>query len=290
MTTGPSRHEPVLVEAVVESLRPCLDGLVVDGTAGLGGHTQALLAAGATRVLALDLDPDAVRRLTTRFQGESRIRPVHASYADLPQTLGTERPAGVLLDLGVSSHQLATADRGFSFRLKGPLDMRFDTTTGERAAQLVNRLPEADLAALLREYGEERRARAVARRIVARRPLESTTELSRAVAGAFPGRRRLHPATRTFQALRIATNEELEVLRQGLAGAQLALRNGGRLAVIAFHSLEDRIVKHAFRAWARDGEGEILTRRPIRSGRAESRRNPRARSARLRVFAKANSD
>ena len=129
MTAGPSRHEPVLVEAVVESLRPCLDGLVVDGTAGLGGHTQALLEAGATRVLALDLDPDAVRRLTTRFQGESRVEPVHASYADLPQTLGTEGPAGVLLDLGVSSRQLETAERGFSFRLEGPLDMRFDSTS-----------------------------------------------------------------------------------------------------------------------------------------------------------------
>ena len=289
MTTGPSRHEPVLVEAVVEALRPCLDELVVDGTAGLGGHTQALLDAGATRVLAIDLDPDAVRWLTTRFQDDSRVEPVHASYADLPQPLGTERPAGVLLDLGVSSHQLATAERGFSFRLEGPLDMRFDSTTGAPAAQLVNRLPETDLAALLREYGEERRPRAVARRIVARRPLESTTELARVVAGAFPGRRRLHPATRTFQALRIATNEELEVLRQGLAGAHVALREGGRLAVIAFHSLEDRIVKHAFRAWARDGEGEVLTRRPIRSDRMESRRNPRARSARLRVFAKASA-
>ena len=290
MTTGPSRHEPVLVEAVVEALRPCLDELVVDGTAGLGGHTQALLDAGARRVLAIDLDPDAVRWLATRFQGDPRVRSVHASYADLPKPLGIERPAGVLLDLGISSRQLETAERGFSFRLEGPLDMRFDSTSGAPAAQLVNRLPEADLAALLREYGEERRARAVARRIVARRPLESTTELARVVAGAFPGRRRLHPATRTFQALRIATNEELQVLRQGLDRAHRALRENGRLAVIAFHSLEDRIVKHTFRAWARNGEGEILTRRPVRPSRSESRGNPRARSARLRVIAKANGD
>jgi len=289
MTTA-SRHEPVLVEAVVEALRPCLDGLVVDGTAGLGGHTQALLDAGATRVVAIDLDPDAVRSLVTRFQGDPRVLPAHASYADLPGPLGAERPAGVLLDLGISSRQLETAERGFSFRLEGPLDMRFDSTSGAPAAQLVNRLPEADLAALLREYGEERRARAIARRIVARRPLGSTTELARVVAGAFPGRRRIHPATRTFQALRIATNEELEVLRHGLARAHQALREGGRLVVIAFHSLEDRVVKQTFRAWARNGKGEILTRRPVRPGRSEARRNPRARSARLRVLAKANGD
>ena len=290
MTTGPSRHEPVLVQAVVEALRPCLDGLLVDGTAGLGGHTQALLDAGATRVLAIDLDPDAVRSLVTRFQGDPRVLPVHGSYADLPGPLGAESPAGVFLDLGISSRQLETAERGFSFRLEGPLDMRFDSTAGAPAAQLVNRLPEADLAALLREYGEERRSRAVARRIVARRPLESTTELARVVAGAFSGRRRIHPATRTFQALRIATNEELEVLRQGLDRAHRALREGGRLAVIAFHSLEDRVVKQTFRGWARNGEGEILTRRPVRPSRSESRRNPRARSARLRVLAKANGD
>ncbi len=290
MTTGPSRHEPVLVEAVVEALRPCLDGLVVDGTAGLGGHTQALLDAGAARVIAIDLDPDAVRWLARRFQGDSRVQPVHASYADLPGLLGAKRPAGVLLDLGVSSRQLETADRGFSFRLEGPLDMRFDSTSGAPAARLVNRLPEADLAALLRKYGEERRARAVARRIVARRPLESTTELARVVAGAFPRRQRLHPATRTFQALRIATNEELEVLREGLAKAHRALREHGRLAVIAFHSLEDRVVKQTFRTWARNGDGEVLTRRPVRPGRSESRRNPRARSARLRVLAKAKGD
>ena len=154
----------------------------------------------------------------------------------------------------------------------------------------MNRLPEGDLAALLRDYGEEHRARGVARRIVAARPLESTTELARVVARAFPGRRRIHPATRTFQALRIATNEELEVLRRGLDSAHRALREGGRLAVIGFHSLEDRIVKQTFRAWARDGEGEILTRRPVRPSRAESRKNPRARSARLRVLAKANDD
>ncbi len=271
-------------DAIVDALRPCLGGLIVDGTAGHGGHTQALLEAGAERVLAIDLDPDAVRWLSIRFQDETRVQPLHASYSDLSQAIGAERAAGVLLDLGVSSRQLETPARGFSFRLEGPLDMRFDSTAGAPAGQLVNRLPEADLAALIREYGEERRSRAIARRIVASRPIETTTELARVVARAFPGRRRRHPATRTFQAIRIATNDELQVLREGLAGTRLALRAGGRLAVIAFHSLEDRIVKQTFRRWAQEGLGEVLTRRPLRPNRSETQRNPRARSARLRVF------
>lgn len=289
MTTTIGRHQPVLLETVVDALRPCLDGLIVDGTAGQGGHTQALLDAGAVRILAMDLDPEAVRWLATRFHGNACVQPMHASYSDLPEGLGRERAAGVLLDLGVSSRQLETAERGFSFRLEGPLDMRFDPTSGPPAAQLVNRLPESELAALLREYGDERRARAIARRIVANRPLQSTTQLARVVAAAFPGRRRLHPATRTFQALRIATNEELQTLEHGLTGARGALRASGRLVVVAFHSLEDRIVKQTFRAWAREGLGEVLTKRPIRPDRSEAQRNPRARSARLRVFVTAGS-
>ena len=284
MTASAGRHQPVMRHATVDALRPCLGGLIVDGTAGQGGHTQALLDAGAEQILAIDLDPDAVRWLSIRFQSDPRVQTLHASYSDLPQAIGADRAAGVLLDLGVSSKQLESAERGFSFRLEGPLDMRFDSTAGAPAVQLVNRLPEADLAALIREYGEERRSRAVARRIVASRPIETTTELARAVARAFPGRRRRHPATRTFQAIRIATNNELDVLRNGLAGARLALRAGGRLAVIAFHSLEDRIVKQAFRRWAQEGLGEVLTRRPIRPNRTETQHNPRARSARLRVF------
>ena len=287
MTTASGGHESVLTACVTDALRPCLSGLIVDGTAGHGGHTQALLDVGAVRVLAIDLDPEAVRLLAARFRGDARVRPMHASYADLPEALGAEQATGVLLDLGVSSRQLETAERGFSFRLEGPLDMRFDPATGAPAAHLVNRLPESELADLLREFGEERRARAVARRIVASRPIQSTTQLARVVAAAFRGRQRRHPATRTFQALRIATNAELATLTKGLVGARRALQADGRLAVIAFHSLEDRIVKHTFRAWAREGGGEILTRRPIRPEWTESQRNPRARSARLRVFAKA---
>lgn len=261
--------------------------MIVDGTAGQGEHTQALLDAGVCRVFAFDLDPEASRLLAARFQSNDRVRVRHANYADLSKVLGRERPTGVLLDLGLSSRQLEVAERGFSFRQEGPLDMRFDTTSGAPAAQLVNRLPEPELATLLREFGEERRARAIARRIVRRRPLRSTTELARVVASAFPRRQRIHPATRTFQALRIATNAELESLSQGLVSARHALRAGGRIVVIAFHSLEDRIVKRTFRAWAREGIGEVLTRRPIRPERTEAQRNPRARSARLRVFAMA---
>ena len=290
MTDTAGRHEPVLTEAVVDALRPCLSGPIVDGTAGQGGHTKALLDAGATQVLAIDLDPEAVRRLAIRFHGDERVQTMHASYTDLSGLLGAQLASGVLLDLGVSSAQLDTAERGFSFRQEGPLDMRFDSTVGTPAAQLVNQLPEAELASLLRDLGEERRARAIARRIVARRPHESTTDLARVVAGAFRGRQRRHPATRTFQALRIATNDELETLTQGLAVACGALCRGGRLVVIAFHSLEDRIVKHTFRTWAEAGGGDVMTRRPIRPERTEAQRNPRARSARLRVFAKAGAD
>jgi 16S rRNA (cytosine1402-N4)-methyltransferase len=285
MTASRGWHEPVLTEAVVEALQPCLLGRIVDGTAGQGGHTQALLNAGAVRVLAIDLDPDAALRLRTRFTGDTRVSTRQASYADLPDLIGIGKAHAVLLDLGVSSAQLEAPERGFSFRLDGPLDMRFDTTVGPPAAHLVNHLPERDLADLLREFGEERRARTIARRIVSRRPIQSTSQLARIIAGAFPARQRLHPATRTFQALRIATNAELSTLTEGLTGARRVLRNGGRLAVIAFHSLEDRIVKQTFRAWAREGAGEILTRRPVRPTDTEAQRNPRARSARLRVFA-----
>ncbi len=284
MRAATAHHQPVLAAAVVELLRPCLDGLIVDGTAGLGGHTTALLTAGAQRMLALDLDPEAARLLSERMRAEARVRVLHASFADLGAHVPAGGAAGVVLDLGVSSLQLDTAARGFSFRLDGPIDMRFDPTSGAPAAQIVNRMPEPELAALLRTLGEERRARAVARRIAAARPLHSTAALARVVAGAFAGRQRRHPATRTFQALRMAANAELETLRQGLDAARLALRGGGRLAAIAFHSLEDREVKQTFNAWAGAGLGRVVTRRPIRPERAETQSNPRARSARLRGF------
>lgn len=282
-----SQHTPVLVETVVQLLTPCLAGLIVDGTAGQGGHTQALLEAGAYHVLAIDIDPNAVLNLRTRFAKNPRVSVAHASYDDFSAQLApnvTKRTTGTLLDLGVSSNQLDDASRGFSFRLDGAIDMRFNPTVGRPASQLVNRMPEHDLETLLRDLGDERRARAIARRIVARRPLQNTTELASSVASVFPNRGRIHPATRTFQALRIATNDELKTVAQGLNRARHLLKDGGRLVVIAFHSLEDRTVKNTFREWAREGAGQILTRKPVRPEQEESRRNPRSRSARLRAF------
>lgn len=287
MSDPSNLHKPVLVQTVVETLAPCLHGLVVDGTAGLGGHTEALVTAGAHRVLAIDIDPDAVQRLGDRFKSNPRVSVAHASYTEISTTLATHQVThaqGLLLDLGVSSLQLDEASRGFSFRLDGPIDMRFNATRGRPAADLVNRLPEPAMTDLLREFGEERRARAVARRIVSDRPHRSTMELAASISTAFAGRTRINPATRTFQALRIATNGELQAIEDGLSAASTVLSAGGRLVVIAFHSLEDRIVKNMFRAWARAGTGQILTPRPIQAEISEVRRNPRARSARLRAF------
>ena len=281
------QHTPVLVETVLHLLTPCLAGLIVDGTAGQGGHTQALLDAGAYHVLAIDIDPNAVLSLRTRFGENSRVSVAHASYDNFSTQLApnvTKRTTGTLLDLGVSSNQLDDASRGFSFRLDGAIDMRFNPMVGVPASQLVNRMPAHHLEILLRDLGDERRARAIARRIVAQRPLQNTAELAATVASAFPNRGRAHPATRTFQALRIATNNELETVAQGLNTARDLLQGGGRLVVIAFHSLEDRTVKNTFREWAREGVGRILTRKPVRPKQEETKRNPRSRSARLRAF------
>ena len=286
--SDPSKlHEPVLGQTGVETLAPCLHEVVVDGTAGLGGHTKALVTAGAHRVIAIDIDPDAVQRLSDRFKSNPRVSVAHASYTELSATLATHQvnhAKGVLLDLGVSSLQLDQASRGFSFRLDGPIDMRFNATSGRPAADLVNRLPEPAMEDLIREFGDERRARAVARRIVSDRPHQSTMDLAASISTAFTGRTRINSATRTFQALRIATNDELQAIEAGLSAASTVLSAGGRLVVIAFHSLEDRIVKNKFRDWARAGTGQILTPRPIKAEISEVRKNPRARSARLRAF------
>ncbi len=268
-------------------MAPCFHGLVVDGTAGLGGHTEALVNAGAHRLLAIDIDPEAVQRLSERFKENPRVSVAHASYTEICATLRShqqDHAQGVLLDLGVSSLQLNKASRGFSFQRDGPIDMRFNATGGRPAADLVNRLPEPAMADLLREFGDERRARAIARQIVRDRPHRSTMELATSIRAAFGGRTRINPATRTFQALRIATNGELQAIENGLSAASTVLSAGGRLVVIAFHSLEDRIVKNIFRTWAREGVGQILTSRPIQANVSEVRKNPRARSARLRAF------
>ena len=280
---------------VLDALRPVSGGTYVDCTVGAGGHAAAILDASAPdgRLLGIDADPGALAIAAERLaRFGDRVRLVHRNYTELERVLTetqTKDPSGILLDLGVSSMQLDRADRGFSFQNEGPLDMRLDPTTGRTAADLVNTLPERELADLIYRYGEERHSRRVARSIVARRGaawFQTTTDLARTVAGAV-GRgagRGIHPATRTFQALRIAVNDELGGLEAVLPQAADALGPGGRLAVISFHSLEDRIVKQFMRS--RPEQLRILTKKPLTAADAEQRANPRSRSAKLRTAEK----
>jgi 16S rRNA (cytosine1402-N4)-methyltransferase len=305
VSTPPGGHVPVLLEAVIAALAPRDGGTYIDGTFGAGGYSEALLAAARCRVFAIDRDPDAVRRgraLMPRHEG--RLEVVEGRFGDMVRLLApsaTGPIAGVALDLGVSSAQLDTPDRGFSFRRDGPLDMRMGRG-GESAADLVADLAEPDLAALIRDFGEERFARRVARAIAAarrRRPIRRTLELAEIVRAALPkSEPGLDPATRTFQALRIAVNDELGELDRGLCAAERLLMPGGRLAVVSFHSLEDRRVKDFLRrrstaaprgsrhmpAVAGDAPSfRLVQRRPVRPSPAEIARNPRASAARLRA-------
>jgi 16S rRNA (cytosine1402-N4)-methyltransferase len=278
-------HEPVLVDEVVRLLRGA--DVVIDLTVGLGGHAAALLSAGADRLIGVDRDPEAVARARERLTPfGARFRGIPGRFADvagIAEEAGVQRAGGVLYDLGVSSMHLDRPDRGFSYRLDGPLDMRMglaDLT----AADVVNTYSEEDLTRVLREYGEERFAGRVARAIIRARersPLRTTRELGAVVAAAVPRRRGgPHPARRTFQAIRIEVNRELEELAVPLPPADPLLDPGGRLVAIAYHSLEDRIVKRFLRE---DERLEVLTPKPLRPGKAETDRNPRARSARLRA-------
>lgn len=287
-------HEPVLVAETTALLDPSRGGLFVDCTVGLGGHARALLEAGATRLLGLDRDTTALALAAESLAAwRDRVELVHADYRELGRVLdarGVDAVEGVLADLGVSSMQFDAAGRGFSFRRDEPLDMRMDQTQGPTAADLIADAGEEELANVIYQYGEERFSRRIARGIVeARRsaPVATTGELARIVRRAVPrkGYQRIDPATRTFQALRIWVNRELEGLDQFLIEASRRLRAGARFAVITFHSLEDRIVKHVFRALAA-GEAAIrvLTRKPVVPGEAEVARNPRARSAKLRAI------
>jgi 16S rRNA (cytosine1402-N4)-methyltransferase len=286
-------HASVLLDASLELLAVRPGGFYVDGTLGPGGHAEAILERSSPtgRVLGVDMDGEALQEARVRLErfGERALL-AHADFREVPELLGDRSADGILLDLGVSSLQLDAPERGFSFRQDGPLDMRMDRSQRESAAEIVKRTGEAELAELIHAYGEEPRARRVARAIVlARRraPIRTTSELAsvvrRAAARTRPG---LDPATRTFQALRIAVNRELLGLKQALARLARCLAPGGRMVVIAFHSLEDREVKHEFRALA--GEGfRILTKKPLRPAEDEALRNPRARSAKLRALERA---
>ncbi len=303
-------HQPVLYQEIITALRPTKDGLYIDGTVGAGGHAAGILDASAPtgRLLGLDVDPQALNLAHERLAPYGdRAALVNASYATLGfqiATLGWQAVDGIVLDLGVSSMQLDTPERGFSFRSDAPLDMRFTPETPETAADLVNNLSERDLANIIYRYGEERRSRQIAKAILRARPIHTTRQLAQIVAraaGRAGGRTRVHPATRTFQALRIAVNRELETIETVLPVAIDALAPGGRLAVISFHSLEDRIVKQFFRRESRtcicpseqlicacEHQASLreITRKPIQPAETEMKTNPRARSARLRVAEK----
>ncbi len=323
-------HEPVMADEVAAALSEVPSGLAVDGTVGAGGHARRLLEARPDlRLLALDRDPQAVAAASEALAAfGDRVTVVHAGFEDLAEVVREHQDAAgdaartgagapgaasaegdreptrvvaVLLDLGVSSPQVDRAERGFSYRHDAPLDMRMDPTRGPSAAELVNSLPERELARVLRRYGEERHARAVAAALVARRPLHRTGELVDVIRSAVPAAARRtgrHPARRAFQALRIAVNDELANLERGLDAAEALLAPRGRLAVLSYHSLEDRIVKERFRSWStggthpaglpvrrteRGGTVRLLTRRPLRPTTEEVARNRRAASARLRA-------
>jgi 16S rRNA (cytosine1402-N4)-methyltransferase len=286
-------HVPVMTAEVLQHLRPERGGVFVDCTLGLGGHARALLEAGATRLIGLDRDRHALARAEeTLSPWRERIDLVHSDYRALDEVLDARHIAvvdGALADLGVSSMQFDAPGRGFSFQRDEPLDMRMDQSTGDTAADLVARSSERELADAIFQYGEERFSRRIARAIVdARRetPVATTGRLASIVRRAIPRRgfARIDPATRTFQALRIWVNRELEGLDRFLETAVRRLRAGARLVVITFHSLEDRIVKHTLRALASGDAGvRVLTKRPIVPSDEEITRNPRARSAKLRA-------
>jgi 16S rRNA (cytosine1402-N4)-methyltransferase len=287
-------HVPVMTAEVLAELQPERGGLFVDCTVGLGGHARALLEAGATRLIGLDRDRDALERArATLAPWNDRIELVHADYRSLDEVLDARDQSlvdGALADLGISSMQLDAEGRGFSFQRDEPLDMRMDQTTGPTAADLVARADERELADAIYQYGEERYSRRIARAIVmgrAEAPIQTTARLAGIVRRAIPrrGYARIDPATRTFQALRIWVNRELEGLDRFVESAARRLRSGARLAIITFHSLEDRIVKHTLRALERQGEVgiRILTKKPLTPTGEEVERNPRARSAKLRA-------
>jgi 16S rRNA (cytosine1402-N4)-methyltransferase len=301
-------HQPVLYKEIIHALQPQNGGRYVDGTLGAGGHARGILEASAPdgQLLGLDVDPQALALARkTLAPYEQRTHLVQASYISLSRQLDQlswKAVDGIVLDLGVSSMQFDTPERGFSFMNDAPLDMRFGPSMLQSAADLVNEYSESELADLIYRYGEERDSRKIARAIVRARPLHTTRELAAVIEAVSPRRgERIHPATRTFQALRIAVNEELASVEAVLPQALAGLRSGGRLAVISFHSLEDRIVKDFFREQSKDlinppyeqiyaeerkATLKEVNRKPITPGEDEIKSNPRARSAKLRIAEK----
>lgn len=277
------------MKEVIEGLQPGEGKVIIDGTLGGGGHTAELMKLVGTtgHVYGLDRDPDAVEETATRVQGEN-VSLLASNYADIPELLPEleiEGVDGILLDLGLSSDQLLDQDRGFSYNAEGALDLRFNRMAGEPASKLVNRLSQKHLADLIYQYGEERFSRRIARKIVAKRnekKIETATQLAQLVRSCVPRSKNhsIDPATRTFQALRIAVNEELKWLTNAMKRLPNCLNVGGRFAVISFHSLEDRIVKHAMN---QSDCLEVLTKKPIVASERELDENPRSRSAKLRV-------
>jgi 16S rRNA (cytosine1402-N4)-methyltransferase len=302
-----SPHLPVLYKEIIHALQPKATGRYVDGTLGAGGHSAGILEASAPdgELLGLDLDPQALAIARTRlavFGGRAHLeQAAYEQMAEKAEKLGWNGADGIVLDLGVSSMQLDTPERGFSFLQDGPLDMRFDPHAPLSAADLVNSLSESELADIIYRYGEERLSRRIARAIVANRPFGSTRQLADLIFKTVGKKERIHPATRTFQALRIAVNDELASIEEVFPVAIGLLNPGGRLAVISFHSLEDRIVKETFRRESRDcicpprqpvctcGHKAIvkeINRKPIEAGEEEVELNSRARSAKLRIVEK----
>jgi 16S rRNA (cytosine1402-N4)-methyltransferase len=292
------QHVPVLFDEVLEFLNVRPGGVIADATVGLGGHSAEIAKRlGATgRLICFDRDPQAMELAKARMEavraeiGDAMPQVVFEprAFSEAAGVIAPESLDGLLADFGVSSLQLDEAQRGFSFRSEGPLDMRMDTRSGETAEQVVNQEDENELADLIYEFGEERRSRRIARAIVRARPIHSTAELAAIVSAAAPSMKgdKIHPATRTFQALRIRVNDELGEIRTLLECAPSLLKPGGRLVLISFHSLEDRLVKDSFREAGRNKVFEVLTKKPVIAGEQEEMRNPRARSAKLRAAEK----
>lgn len=292
------QHAPVMLNETLELLNIKKDGIYVDGTLGLGGHAQAVISrlSEKGRFIGLDQDTDALNQAKENLEvGSVNCDFVHSNFEKIPEVLidkGINRVDGILLDLGVSSLQLDNPERGFSFRSNGPLDMRMDYSKGQTAAYLVNTLSEHELSTILSEYGEEKNHKRIAREIVQARvkePIKTTAQLAQLiqkVAGPVRGFKTLHPATRSFQALRIAVNCELDVLKKVIPAVFQLLSLEGRLVIISFHSLEDRIVKTIFRELADEKRITLLTKKPLRPTDEETKINPRARSARVRGMIK----